>query len=124
MKRTKLLFALPLVLGLSACATDGYYGGGARFAYGGGPYAYDGWYDGYYGPIYDGYWGRNGYFYYRGGAGDRYFRRGDRYHFHRGLNAPRSGFGAMRGTYQGGAGVRAPHFPGGGRGGFRGGHHR
>ena len=39
------------------------YGGGyySNAPYAGG-WAYDGWYDGYYGPIYDGYWGNDGNF--------------------------------------------------------------
>jgi hypothetical protein len=69
MKKTLALLALSLsVTTLAACVDDGYgYGGGV--AYGPGPYAYDGWYDGAYGPIYDGYWGSDNYFYYRHGAG-------------------------------------------------------
>jgi hypothetical protein len=57
------LGALPL----GACVDD--YAYGARVSYGPGPYAYNGWYDGYYGSIYDGYWGNDGYFYYRRGGG-------------------------------------------------------
>jgi len=45
----------------------------------GGP-AFDGWYDGYYGPYTDGYWSDDGFFYYSSGGGyvrdnDRHFRR-------------------------------------------------
>jgi hypothetical protein len=51
-------------------------------------YPYNGWYDGYYGPIYDGYWGRDGFFYYRSAPDARAFRRGDRNHFRRDAPPP------------------------------------
>jgi hypothetical protein len=85
-----------------------------------GPYAYDGWYDGYYGPIYDGYWGDDGYFYYRHHEGEGAFVRGDRNHFaHEAPQGPHN-FQPMHGMTMPHQGVRAPHFPSGGhRGGDR-----
>ena len=62
---TALLLAVT-ALPLAACA--GYVDGPG---YAGGPYAYDGYYDGYYGDVYDGYWGDDGVFYYRHGANER-----------------------------------------------------
>ncbi|EGD60946.1 hypothetical protein Y88_3450 [Novosphingobium nitrogenifigens DSM 19370] len=113
-----LLASIPL----AACADDYAYGGGV--AYGPGPYAYDGWYDGYYGPIYDGYWGSDNYFYYRRGAGDRAYMRGDRGHFMH--DAPRGphNYQPFRGSMTPGQGMRMPHFPSGGyNGGGHGGGH-
>jgi len=82
---------------LSACADygdyadTGYYGDTAYY----GPYgdiAYDGWYDGYYGPIYDGYWD-GPIFYFRTGDADD-FQAGSASHF-RHTAAP--GFTPMHG---------------------------
>ena len=106
-------------LPLGACV-DGYAYGGGPVAYGPGPYLYDGWYDGYYGPVYDGYWGTDGYFYYRHGGGDRAYIRGDRGHFRRDAPAAPHNYQPMRGTMTPGQGVRMPHFQGGNGGG----HHR
>ena len=117
MTRLSLIIAAPIVLALGGCVTDGYGYGGVGLAYGD-AYPYDGWYDGYYGPLHDGYWGNNGYFYYRSNAGDRRFRRGDRAHFYRGPNAPGANFRGMRGDYRPSRGEHAPHYPPGGR------HHR
>jgi len=110
-------FALPL----SACATDSYDG---RF-YADAAYPYDGYYDGFYGPIYDGYWGSNGYFYYRANSGGR-FIRGDHNHFRPGNAAPSPGgkFQPMQGNTRPMAGTKMPHFNGtrinnGGRNGRR-----
>jgi hypothetical protein len=109
------LAALP-ALALSGCAAG--YGGGV---YAGGPFAYDGYYDDAYGPIYDGYWGGDGFFYYRGGAHERGFHRGDAAHFRR--DAGGNGhFHPMQGTMTPGRGMHMPHFPGG-RSPARGGHH-
>jgi hypothetical protein len=99
-------------LSLSACA--GGYGLGGN-GYAGGSYAYDGFYDDSYGPIYDGYWGNDGGFYYRSGEHDRRFRRGDPSHFSR-SGAPGSKFHAMQGSMTPGRGMRMPHFGGGGQG--------
>lgn len=120
MKKTLALLALSLsVTTLAACVDDGYgYGGGV--GYGPGPYAYDGWYDGAYGPIYDGYWGSDNYFYYRHGAGERGYIRGDRGHFSREAPQGRPNFQRFQGNMTPGQGMRMPHFPGN-RGG--GGHH-
>lgn len=104
---------MPVVVG--GCAT-GYDG------YGGGPYAFNGYYDDFYGPVYDGYWGNDGFFYYRGGAGERRFRRGDAAHFRRD-GAPGGGFHSFGGSFNRGPGMHTPHFGGGrGGGGFHGGH--
>jgi hypothetical protein len=94
---------------LAACA-----GGVGVGVYGPGPYAYDGWYDGYYGPIYDGYWGDDGYFYYRHNEGEGAFVRGDNHHFaHQAPQGPHN-FQSMHGMTAPRQGVHAPHFPGGG----------
>lgn len=126
MKRVLLAAAaLMPALSLGACA-GGYYGGGGGY-YAGGPVAYDGFYDDYYGPIYDGYWGTDGFFYYRGGVGEHRFRRGDPAHFHRGGSGgvPSQGhFRAMQGSFAPARGMSTPHFGGGApHGGGRGGHH-
>ncbi|HWJ70129.1 MAG TPA: hypothetical protein VNS79_08790 [Sphingobium sp.] len=123
MKRMILgLAATMAALSLTACAEDGYGYGYSGIGYPG--IAYDGFYDGYYGPIYDGYWGNNGYFYYRLNQHDRRFRRGDHSHFQRPGNRPGGDhFRPMRGNTQPPQGVRAPNYPGhqarpgGGRGG-------
>jgi hypothetical protein len=104
-------------LTLGGCAGDYGYGGGV---YAGGPYAYEGFYDDFYGPIYDGYWGNDGFFYFRNGVGDGRFRRGDAAHFRR---APGAGanFHAMRGSMTPAQRTRMPHFGGArGLGGGRG----
>jgi len=70
--------ALAAALTLSAC-DEGYGSSGVAIGWSG-PYAYDTYYDGYYGPLYDGYWGDDGGFWYR--SGDRgHYRRGDGTHF-------------------------------------------
>lgn len=105
-----VLCAAVSALPLTACAGGYGYGGGA---YAGSPYAYDGFYDDYYGPIYDGYWGDDGGFYYRRGGNDRRFVRGDPAHFSRSNN--QSGhFHPIRGSMTPGAGMHMPHFGGGG----------
>ena len=98
-------------LALSACADDGYYHGGP---YVGAGLAYDGYYDGFYGPIYDGYWGGDGFFYYRHGAGERRFVRSDPTHFRR--DSAGGNFQQMHGNFTPQAGMRMPHFQGGGGG--------
>jgi len=84
--------ALALVAG---CA-DGYYGSGpgADFAYYGPDTEFDGYYDGYYGPVYEGYWGNGGAFYYRNNAGGRW-RQADAAHVRR---DPAPGFNHIHGT--------------------------
>jgi hypothetical protein len=87
---------------MAGCEDYGYYGPGPGPygygpgpAYGPGPYAdveYDGWYDGYYGPIYDGYW-QNDVFFYRTRDSDRW-HRGDARHFSR---EERPGFNHIHG---------------------------
>jgi hypothetical protein len=112
MNRLIVAAAAALVsLPLAGCATG--YGD----VYAGGPYGYDGFYDDYYGPIYDGYWGSDGFFYYRGGAHEQRFRRGDSSHFVRG--GPPSGghFHDMHGTFTPDRGMHMPHFHSGQRGG-------
>ena len=82
MKIRQLMFAGAAVVVLAGCADYGvgYYGGGGYY----GPVAdvdYDGYYDGFYGPVYEGYWNNN-VFFYRNGDNDRW-RRGDATHFRR-----------------------------------------
>lgn len=108
MKRVLIVAA---ALSLSGCAAG--YG---SVGYAGGPYAYDGFYDDYYGPIYDGYWGGDGFFYYRGGAHERAFRRGDAAHFRRDAG-PGGHFHPMQGSFTPQRGMRMPHFSGGRPGG-------
>lgn len=119
--KTKIL-ALALAgstMALSACATDG-YGYGASVGWNE-PYAYDGWYDGYYGSIYDGYWGADNYFYYRSSPNERGFRRADRNHFLR--DAPQRGrpgwdtYHQQRGEFRPQQGMTMPRFHGGAPGG-------
>lgn len=121
MKRSITLLALPLALGLSACASDGYYGEYGTSVGWGSPYAYNGWYDGYYGPIYDGYWGRDGFFYYRSAPGARAFVRGDRNHFRRDAPPPGGRYQEFRGNFQPRRDYHMPNYPHGGgpRGGGR-----
>jgi hypothetical protein len=107
-----LCATIPAAL-VGGCADTG-YGYGADF-YAGGPYAYDGYYDDFYGPIYDGYWGDDGFFYYRSGAGDRHYHRGDRAHFNR-ESAGGANFHAIHGSMTPSRGTRMPHFSGGGHG--------
>ncbi len=107
---------------LAACV-GGY---GMQVGYGAQPYAYDGWYDGSYGPIYDGYWGTDNYFYYRHAEGEGAYVRGDRAHFaHQAPQGPHN-YQAIHGTTAPRQGVRAPHFPSGGHagGGHGGGGHQ
>jgi len=110
----KILLAAPALIGLSACAGD-YYGGINSAYYSpynyGDPYSYDGYYDGYYGPIYDGYWGNNGYFYYRNSDRDRDYRRGDRQHFSRQERRGGGHWSRMHGQMTPNAGMRMPNFP-------------
>jgi hypothetical protein len=78
---------------LAGCASGPYYGPGP------GPVAvgYDGYYDGFYGPVYDGYW-RGGHFWWRDAAGHP-FRRDNAGHFsHEG----RTGFQHIHGEPGGG----------------------
>jgi hypothetical protein len=115
MKRLLIALAATLpALTLGACAADYGYGGAAVYA--GGPYAYDGFYDDYYGPIYDGYWGNDGFFYYRSAAHDRRFRRGDARHFQRGGPPPGDRFHPMQGSLTPQQGMQMPHFGDGDRG--------
>jgi hypothetical protein len=111
---SKFLIALCAVLPalpLAACADGRGYGG---VEVGATPYGYDGYYDDFYGPIYDGYWGDDGAFYYRGGAGEHRYRRGDAHHFSRGAPGTGGHFHPMQGTMTPGRGMHMPHFNGGG----------
>ncbi len=128
MKRVALaLSALVPIVALSAC-DDGYgYGGyGGGIAYASRPYAYNGYYDGFYGPIFDGYWGTDNFFYYRRGDRDRRFYRGDRDHFDR-ERGRGDNWREMRGSFTPQRGYQMPYFGGdrserhGGRGRDRGG---
>jgi len=84
-----VVFAAGAALGLSACVTDGYYGGGYGYAdsyysgYGGSPYY--GWYDGYYYP------GSGGYVYDRGGRRHGWNDRQRRYWEARRVSRPDRG---------------------------------
>ena len=66
------LCATVVALPLAGCNENG-YGGGVAVGYGS-PYAYNGYYDDYYGPIYDGYWGDGDAFFYRSHSHGRYVR--------------------------------------------------
>lgn len=119
MNKTILALALTgSALALSGCVTDGYgYGGDYAGVTWGAPYAYDGWYDGYYGDIYDGYWGGDGYFYYRHGPDDHGFHRADRNHFaHDAPHGGGHGFRQMQGQFHPQQGMNMPRFQGGGGG--------
>ena len=109
-----LCAAIPAALA-GGCTTYGSETG----LYAGGPYAYEGFYDDFYGPIYDGYWGDDGSFYYRTDGGDRSFRRGDGAHFSRG-SATGANFHPMQGSMTPTRGMNMPHFSGGGAGHGRG----
>jgi hypothetical protein len=92
MKLGSILGAAAALVLVAGCADD-YYGPG----YGYGPVVeYDGYYDGYYGPVYDGYW-RGGYFWYRSGEGGRW-QRGDSAHFRRNATP---GFNRIHGQMHG-----------------------
>ena len=118
--RLTLLAASLASLPLAGCMDSGYgvglgvgYGSGGYYPadYGYGAYPYNGWYDGYYGPIYDGYWGNDGYFYYRSNDRDRDYRRGDRDHFRRDHDGSGQGWHEMRGTLRYDRGTQMPNFP-------------
>lgn len=106
---------------LAACAG----GPGSGYVGYNGGWAYDGYYDNYYGPIYDGYWGDDGYFWYRNSEGG-HFHRGDRDHFRH--DHPEGGdhWQTMHGDGHANGRMSMPHFHGGmGRSGMgRGGNHR
>ena len=123
-KRASVYAALVLGLGgLSGCADDGMGFGGGDAYYTAGPWTYDGWYDGFYGPIYDGYWGSDGVFYYRGSDGDRQFHRGSGTHFRHDGPGDTGHFQRFEGQGQPMQGMHAPHFPRGGQSPRGGGHH-
>ncbi|GEM_PF-989633 len=111
---TALLLAVA-TLPLAACAD---YGG--QVGYATGPYAYDGYYDGYYGQVYDGYWGDDDAFYYRRGSNERGYRRGENTHFARQAPQGQGNFQQLHGSMTPGRGMNMPHFSGGG--GHGGGH--
>ncbi|WP_353228302.1 hypothetical protein [Novosphingobium sp.] len=119
MKRSMTAALMALAsLPLSACV--GEYGPGMGIGYDSGPYAYDGYYDGYYGQVYDGYWGDDNAFYYRRGDGDREYRRGDGGHFAREAPRGQGNYQPLHGSMTYRQGVTMPHFQN--RGGNRGGH--
>ena len=119
MKRSMTAALMALAsLPLSACM--GEYGSRVGVGYDSGPYAYDGYYDGYYGQVYDGYWGDDNAFYYRQRAEDREFRRGDERHFAREAPRDQGNYQPFHGTMTYRQGLNAPHFQN--RGGNRGGH--
>jgi len=98
------------VLGLGGCV-DG-YGGGVGVSYAGGePWAYDGYYDGFY--------GTDGFFYYRGGGGDNQWHKGAGNHFRRDAPGDGSQYRPIHGSGHPVQGGNMPHFP---RGGGQNGH--
>lgn len=105
----KPALALTTALLLAGCAPaygPGPYYGGAYVV--GEPVAYDGFYDGYYGPFYDGYWASDGFFYYRRGDHDRFERDRDGHFRHE----AREGFRPVHGgAFRSGGGRPAgqPH---------------
>lgn len=107
MKRSTIALCSALLLvPLGACAD--YYGYDEDI-YASRPYAYDGFYDGFYGPIYDGYWGDDDFFYFRRGDRDRHFQRGDHAHFRRAMPAD-GRFRPMQGMVRPERGMHMPHF--------------
>jgi hypothetical protein len=84
-KRLKMILGACALLALAGCASAD------------GPISYDGYYDGYYGPMYDGYWGDDNSFYYSGGIGQPFVRDGGS-HFRRGAAA---GFNSFHNTHMG-----------------------
>lgn len=112
MRKIAIIIALPLLLGgLSSCYEYGGYGVASTGYYGDGYYPYDGWYDGYYGPIYDGYWGSDNYFYYRPNSRDRDYRRGDRTHFRNDRTNPGHGWNSMQGRTRWDRSKSMPNYP-------------
>jgi hypothetical protein len=91
----KATLAASALLALAGCVSPG------------GPVYNDGYYDGYYGPLYDGYWGDDNFFYYSGGAG-RPFVRDEGGHFRRGAA---SGFTSFHQAHMG-PHTGHPHEPG------------
>ena len=85
-----LCATIPAAL-VGGCVGEG-YGYGAD-VYAAGPYAYDGYYDDFYGPIYDGYWGDDGFFWYCDAGRD--WHRDEGHHFQRTAS---NGFNHVRGT--------------------------
>jgi hypothetical protein len=73
----KIILPLAALVLLAGCETRQRVDVGLR----GGPDAYDGYYDGYYGAFNDGYWGNDGFFWYSGG--DNVWRRDEGRHFRR-----------------------------------------
>lgn len=117
--KKKLMIALCatlVTLPLAGCYEDGY--GGVAMGYGS-PYAYNGFYDDYYGPVYDGYWGTDGGFYYRNSDHDRGYRRGDPRHFSQSAPSGQGNWHPIQGSMTPQRGMHMPHF--GGNGGGR--HH-
>jgi hypothetical protein len=91
--RSSTLLTVAMATALLAGCAEGALG----YEYGPGPVAdveYDGYYDGYYGPIYDGYWGDDGVFFYRSSREGGY-RRGDVTHFR---HEATPGFGHIHGV--------------------------
>jgi hypothetical protein len=112
MKVQHALIASAAGLLLAGCADYGYgpdyysadyYGAPAAYYGPGVDIDFDGFYDGYYGPIYDGYW-NSGAFYYRSSP-DAGYVRGNTAHF-RHTAAP--GFNHIRGTTHMTAPARRP----------------
>jgi hypothetical protein len=60
--KLKMILGISLLLALAGCVSAD------------GAINYDGYYDGYYGPMYDGYWGDDNFFYHSGGLGQPFVR--------------------------------------------------
>ena len=106
-----VLLGAGLTLGLGACADQrGGVGVGVGFA-SAEPWAYSGYYDGFYGPVYDGYWGTDGFFYYRVDGGDTHWHKGAGNHFRRDAPGEGTQFRPIQGSGHPARGASMPHFP-------------
>jgi len=105
MKLPLILAAGAALVMLAGCET-GPYGPGPGYYGPVGDIEYDGWYDGFYGPVYDGYW-RGGHFWYRDAEGHP-FRRDTANHFAHEAHGP--SFQHIHGTAHigGGGGAHRP----------------
>jgi hypothetical protein len=100
-----IVLAGSAILFTAGCAVHGdAVASGVESPYAG--YAYDGFYDDFYGPFDDGYWGTDGFFYFSDGHGG--FRRDDEHHFrHEGADGFHGIHTAHNGFGPGGEGPRA-----------------
>jgi hypothetical protein len=81
----KTVLAASMLVALAACASPD------------GPVYYDGFYDGYSGPLYDGYWGDDNFFYHSGGRGQP-FVRDEGNHFQ---HSPAAGYNSFHNAHMG-----------------------